>query len=147
MEILAELLFGLVGFIFEFLGEFVLQFVLEALFELGVHAFRRQGGAARREPLSPLLAAVCYVFAGAVAGFVSLLVMPAPFITSFFGRVANLLLMPFAAGTAMSLMGAWRRRRGEDIVRIDRFWYGFAFAFAMALVRFMYAQGMTLPGF
>jgi hypothetical protein len=55
-------------------------------------------------------------------------------------RVANLVLTPLAAGLMMSLMGAWRRRRGDDLIRLDRFSYGVLFALAMALVRFFFAS-------
>jgi hypothetical protein len=40
----------------------------------------------------------------------------------------------------MCLMGAWRARRGDDVLRIDRFAYGYVFALSLALVRFIFAQ-------
>ena len=142
MEILAELLIGLLGFLFEFCGELLIQLLFQALFELGIHAFQRKTPSERKGPVSPWVAAPMYLAIGAGIGFVSVLVVPGSVIPTLFGRIANLLLMPFASGAFMSLMGAWRRKRGEEIVRIDRFWYGFLFALGMGLVRFAHAQGL-----
>jgi hypothetical protein len=36
----------------------------------------------------------------------------------------------------MALLGAWRARRGQDLIRLDRFAYGYLFALAMAAMRF-----------
>jgi hypothetical protein len=40
----------------------------------------------------------------------------------------------------MCLVGAWRLRREQELVRLDRFAYGYLFALAMALVRFYLAK-------
>ena len=45
-----------------------------------------------------------------------------------------------AYGALMAALGAWRRRRGEALVRLDRFAYGLVFAFAMSAVRFVFAR-------
>ena len=39
----------------------------------------------------------------------------------------------------MDGLGAWRARRGDELLRIDRFAYGYLFSFALALVRFRFA--------
>jgi hypothetical protein len=39
----------------------------------------------------------------------------------------------------MSLTGFLLRQRGKTVVQIESFSYGFAFAFGMALVRFLFA--------
>ena len=51
------------------------------------------------------------------------------------GPYATLLL----AGLAMAALGAWRSRRGQATLRIDRFSYGYLFALSMALVRSQFA--------
>jgi hypothetical protein len=74
------------------------------------------------------------------AGGISLWFFPAPYLRQRRGlRIANLAVAPLAAGAAMSMMGAWRRRRGEALIRLDRFGYGVLFALSMALVRFFFA--------
>ena len=35
-------------------------------------------------------------------------------------------------------LDAWRRRREDELVRLDKFAYGYLFALAMALVRFYF---------
>jgi hypothetical protein len=45
------------------------------------------------------------------------------------------------AGVAMAALGAWRRRRDEEPILLDRFAYGFLFAFVMAAVRFFWGDG------
>jgi hypothetical protein len=62
-------------------------------------------------------------------------VFPTSFIRDPRLRVINVALTPIVAGAAMALLGTWRRRREQPLVRLDRFTYGFVFAFAMALVR------------
>ena len=51
-----------------------------------------------------------------------------------------MLVFPVAAGWMMSALGAWRERRGQDRIRIDRFAYGYLFALGLGLVRFFYAS-------
>ena len=133
MEILAEIAFALL----QVVGELVLQMVFELLAELGV---RGVGETFRRSrPANPLLAAVGYAVLGAAAGGLSLLMFPSSVIDSPTLRVANLVCTPLAAGAVMSLVGAWRRRKDQELIRLDRFAYGFLFALAMALVRFAWA--------
>jgi hypothetical protein len=40
----------------------------------------------------------------------------------------------------MASVGAWRRRRELETIRLDSFAYGFCFAFFMALVRFAWGR-------
>jgi len=121
--------------ILEFFGEFVLQLVIEALAELGAHWLRNPV----RRPLNRWLAALAYGLIGAGFGGLSLQVFPANFMHGPW-RVANLILTPIAAGLAMCLAGHWRARRGHDVLRIDRFAYGYLFALSLALVRFSFAH-------
>jgi hypothetical protein len=53
--------------------------------------------------------------------------------------MANLVFTPLAVGGIMSAIGAWRARRGDGLLRIDRFSYGYLFAFAVAAVRYKFA--------
>jgi hypothetical protein len=129
MEILFELLF-------EFLAEVLLQVVFEVLAEVGLQTLREPF---RKVP-NPWLASVGYAVFGAVAGGLSLLVFPSLFMASHSARLANLLLAPVAAGAVMAAVGAWRRRRDQELIRLDKFAYGFLFALAMAAVRFSFGD-------
>ena len=124
MEFLFELLF-------EFIGELVLQVVAEVLFEIGLHSL---AAPFKRTP-NPYLATIGYVLFGAVAGGLSLWAFPTLFIGSHAGRIANAVVTPIISGGCMAAIGAWRRRRDQELVLLDRFAYGYLFALVMALVR------------
>ena len=124
MSLLLELLF-------EFFGELFLQLIGEVLFELGLHSL----GATFKRDANPYVATIGYVLLGALAGALSLLFFPTLFIASHAGRIANAVVTPFIAGAVMVAAGAWRRRRGQQPVLLDRFAYGYLFALVMALVR------------
>ncbi len=109
MELIFEILFQLVG-------EVLLQIVFEALAELGVRSVRKP-----KKPLNPWLAAIGYMIFGSIAGGISLWLFPELFINSRSGQIASLVVTPIAAGAAMSLIGAWRLRRDQTLIRLDRF--------------------------
>ena len=119
--------------ILEVVGELFLQVAVELLADCGIHVFKRK-------PLrNPVAAAVGYLLFGAVAGGLSLLVFEDSFITHPALRVANLVLAPVLAGYAMALIGKARNKRGKEPLRLERFAYGFLFAFGISLVRFLWA--------
>jgi hypothetical protein len=120
--------------IFEVVGEFVLQVLGEALVELGFHSL----GEPFRRPPNPWLASFGYTLFGAIFGGLSLLAFPNNLVPDSF-RIANLVLTPLAVGGVMAAMGAWRERRGEPVLRIDKFAYGYLFALSLAIVRFFFA--------
>lgn len=123
-------------FLLEILGELVLQVVLEALAELGLRSI----AAPFRRPRNPWLAAIGYGIFGAAAGGLSLWVMPSHLVRTEGLRFANLLLTPVAVGLLMCAVGAWRTRRGQPLLRIDRFAYGYLFALSLALIRYGFAK-------
>ncbi len=77
---------------------------------------------------------------GATAGGLSLWLSPELFIKVPWLRVANLALTPLAAGLIMQAIGAWRARRQKEVLRLESFAYGFSFAFAMAVIRFVFGE-------
>ena len=126
----------MLAFLFEIVGEILLQGVIEALAELGLHSIAEPF----RKPRNPWLAATGYAIFGAVAGGLSLLLLPSHLVTGEAMRMVNLVLTPIAAGLLMCAMGAWRAQRGDTVLRIDRFAYGYLFALALAIVRFAFAK-------
>ncbi|MBL8669552.1 MAG: hypothetical protein JNK11_02765 [Alphaproteobacteria bacterium] len=125
-----------VEFLFQIFGEILLQIAVEVLTELGIHT----GRAMAREPPKPWAAAIGFSVAGTAAGVASLWAFPAHFIASPEGRILNLLVAPVVAGAAMAAIGAWRRSRGQPLIRLDGFAYAYLFALAMALVRFGFGR-------
>lgn len=118
------------------LGEFLLQVLGEALMELGFHSLAEPF----RSPPNPWLASLGYALIGAILGGLSLLIFPQHLTPSGLARYANLILAPVAVGLCMVGMGAWRARRGDPILRIDKFSFGYLFALSLALVRFFFAE-------
>ncbi|HEY0634932.1 MAG TPA: hypothetical protein VGE00_06085 [Gammaproteobacteria bacterium] len=125
----------MIELLFEFSGEFLLQVLGEALVELGLHSLAEPF----RRPANPWLAALGHALFGVIAGGLSLLLFSSHLVAGEL-RMANLLVTPVAVGFCMSAMGAWRARRGQTVLRIDRFAYGYLFALAFALVRFWFAE-------
>lgn len=127
MEVLLEILI-------QFFGEIVLQIFFEFFAELGIRSVREPF----RKPRNPWFAALGYTIFGALAGGLSLLLFPSLFMDTRSAQIANLILAPVAAGLAMVALGSWRRRHGQEVIRLDRFAYGYLFALAMAAVRFAF---------
>jgi hypothetical protein len=119
----------------ELIFEFAIQLAGEVLVELGLHSVAEPF---QRKP-NPWLAAIGYGGIGAVLGGISLAIFPNNFVAESW-RVANLLLTPIAVGIAMTALGYWRSNRGDAVLRIDKFFYGYLFALALALVRFYWAK-------
>lgn len=122
-------------FLLEVLGEALLQIVLEVVAEVGLHRVPTPF----RKPLNPWLAATGYAILGAGAGVVSLWLLPSILVTGKALRVLNLIVTPVAVGLLMGALGAWRSRRGQVSIRLDRFACGYLFALSLALVRFGFA--------
>lgn len=138
MEIIAEIVIQVLGWVFQFLGELVLQVVFEAIAELFGHAVKEPFRCPR--PVRPWLAASGYLIFGAAAGGLTVWLIPDLFIKAGWLRVANLVLTPLAAGLIMEAIGSWRERREKEVLRLESFTYGFCFAFAMAAVRYAFGN-------
>jgi hypothetical protein len=87
-----------------------------------------------------LIASLGYVIFGSIAGGLSLWLFSFHLILSHSLQIAGLFVSPLAASFIMVCLGAWRRRRGEELVRLDRFAYSFIFAFTMGAIRFAFAH-------
>jgi hypothetical protein len=126
-------------FIFEivlqFFGEILLQAFFELIWELGLHSLADTV----RRPKHPALSTIGFTLWGLMAGGISLWIFPTSHIHDPLFRKLNLIVTPVALGLLMSLIGKIRRGKGQDLVRLDQFGYAFVFAFAMALVRFVWA--------
>ncbi|MBC5768464.1 hypothetical protein [Ramlibacter albus] len=126
----------LIELLLEFFGEFLLGAVIELLAEVGLHAFKRPF----QEKPSRLFAWIGYIVLGAAAGGLSLLVFPELFMRTHAGRIGYLLLAPVAVGLTMCLVGALRERKRQELIRLDKFGYGYLFALSLAAVRFAFGQ-------
>jgi hypothetical protein len=131
MEIIAELVLG-----------FILESLIPAIIEISFDFLWRCLGETfiSRESRNGFMAGIGYFLFGLILGGVSLLVFPQSFVRSETFHGISLLITPVVSGLAMGALGRWREGRGETVLRIDSFVYGFVFALAMALVRFVYTS-------
>lgn len=127
MEIILEI-------IFSFFGEFLLQILAELLIEFGFQSLVNT--IIERKERNPYLAFIGYCLLGLIVGAISIAIFPVLFIEGKTLILINLGITPIFAGFAMSALGKWRSKRDKELIRLDTFLYGFAFAFCMALVRF-----------
>lgn len=127
-----ELIFG---FIFEVFGEALFQGLFEYLAELGTRHIPNR----IRRPVGTAASMVGFAAAGALAGAVSLVFLPHSLIENETLRAVNLVVTPLLVGGAMMGLGRLRARKGEPLVRLDRFGFALLFAFSMAAVRYFLA--------
>ena len=137
MEFIGAILFEALVALWQILGEVFLQTVGEIIVEIVGHGMRETFR--RPKPLAPWLAVIGYLAWGAVLGALSVWLFRDHFIQSRGLRITNLFLTPIVAGLIMAKVGAWRRNRDQEPIRLDSFSYGFSFAFGTALVRYIWA--------
>ncbi len=135
MEIIFEMFFAILGFLLEALFEIFAQVIFEMLAEVGLRSlaepFRRP------QQINPFLAGIGYLLYGAIVGGLSLL-LPRMFVAPWWLRLLNLVVTPVICGFIMGKLGQIRERRGDKPMRIDTFTYGYIFALAMAVVRYIW---------
>lgn len=120
----------------QFLGELILQVLGEALAELWLLSLAEP----LRKPPNPWLASLGYLLYGCIFGALSLVAVRHHLLPDGPARIANLIGTPVVLGLCMSMVGRWRAKRGEPVIRIERFFYGYLFALGFALVRFSFAS-------
>lgn len=123
--------------IIQILGELLLELFIQSLAELGTRAVApKLRPVLNTERWLPVLG---YTLLGGLCGAGTLHFWPHSFIHALWLRIAALILIPLLAGVAMSALGAWRKSRGQFLIRLDQFGYGCLFAFSVSLVRFIWA--------
>ena len=109
---------------------------MQMLAELGLHAMAEPF----RKPSNSWLAAIGFLLFGVLLGGISLAIVPEHMVNSASMRIVNLVITPVVVGLFMVVLGAWRVRRGQPVLRIDRFAYGYGLALSFTLVRYFYAN-------
>lgn len=129
---------ALIEIILRFVGELLLQLLSEALTELIARSLVPPSP--RAGTFRSWSAAIGIAILGSGVGAISLVFFPAHFIKVHWLRIVNLVFTPIVAGLVMAGLGILRQRKGQELIRLDSFSYGFCFAFAMALVRFIWGR-------
>ncbi|MHB8859100.1 MAG: hypothetical protein ACYC6Z_06405 [Thermoleophilia bacterium] len=136
MEIFLEIFAALFGALFELFIDALGQVIFQILAEIGMRSLMEPFRKIKLPNLSnPVLAGIGYSLYGAIAGGLSLL-LPKMFVLPEWLRILNIVVTPVVCGFTMVMIGQFRQRRGERVIRIDTFLYGYLFALAMAFVRF-----------
>lgn len=131
MEIIFEIIFT---FFLELFG----QILLELLAEFGIRGVSNALGI--QKPRSPIMAFAGYIILAAIGGFLSLIWFENHLLRHQRYQLLNLAITPFLAGFIMKIRGDILDRNNKKAIRLDSFWYGYAFALTFALVRFFFAK-------
>jgi len=123
----------MIEIIVEIFAELFLQLIIELIANFGIHAFNFE-----KRP-HPVVASIGYLLLGAVLGAISLFMFKDSFIQGDTMQLVNLFATPVLVGLIMSAIGKVRESRDKEVVRLEKFAYGFLFAFGLALVRYGWA--------
>ena len=125
-------------FIFELLARLVFEIIFQGIFELGgrgiVSIFRREDAT-----FNPWLAICGYVLMGAIAGGLSIWLIPMHLLKSPVLQILNLAITSIVLGFIFEQMGRWKTKHDKRRYAVDRFSYGFTFALTMGLIRYFFA--------
>ena len=130
-HILSLVLVG-VGYL---LLEVAIQLVLELAAALGWTAVSTGG---KTFPRSPVVLGLGWSVVGLVAGVITIVIIPDRITTPVPVLGISLVLAPILVGGSTYMVGRRWMERGADPPRVFTFSAGAAFAFAVALVRFVY---------
>lgn len=125
-------------FILELIAQIVLEVAVQGIFELGgrgiVSIFRRDG-----DTVKPWLAIFGYIAMGAIAGGISIWLIPMHLLKSPALQILNLAITPILLGFIFDALGRWKTNHDKPRHAVDRFSYGFMFALMMGLIRHFFA--------
>jgi hypothetical protein len=123
---------------FEILAQFVLEIVVQGVFEIGGHGIASR---CSRDSVNvnPWLAICGYIAMGAIAGGVSIWLIPMHLIQSPAFQIMNLAVAPITLGLIFEALGRWKTNQNKPRYFVDRFSYGFTFALIMGLIRYFFA--------
>jgi hypothetical protein len=130
-----ELLAGVLAVIAEVLFEALVEIVcggLASLLTRGISKFFKS-----ISDFNPIATTFVLGMLGALVGFLSVIVYPHPLVHPSRFHGVSVIASPLITGFVMSQLGRLLRNRGRSVTPIESFGYGFVFAFAMALVRFL----------
>jgi len=126
--------------VFELLIQFFLEMLVQGAFELGfrgmssIFRFRKDG-----ETDNPWLAICGYIFMGAVAGCISVWLVPMHMLQPPALQILNLAITPIALGFIFEALGRWKAKNDKPRYAVDHFSYGFTFALTMGVIRYFCA--------
>jgi hypothetical protein len=124
--------------IIAFLLEGLLEIAGDVFIDLLIHAGAKIPWV--NQATTNLLTGLVYFGIGSCIGLLSLLLFPEAFVRSESLHGISLVITPVLAGLVMNAIGWIRVRQGKLAIQLERFSYGFALAFGMALIRFYFTE-------
>ncbi len=138
MEIIGEILLGLLEVILGVLYEIALQLIGELLIELGIRSIAETRKVYREH--NPVLAFIGYGLVGVLFGYLSVVFVPKKLFVAQRYHGLSLIISPIVTGLIMSGIGALKRKAGKQTLRLDTFLYGFVFALGVAVMRYVFTK-------
>ncbi len=138
MEIIAEILFSILGAVVEFVFSIAFQIVAE--FFAHIFGYSRAKGKPLSATMMRVAAVAAYVFGGVLAGFLSLWLAPKLMLDQNWQRIVNLLLMPVVVGLSMQMWDNWKYQSGKPASALPGFARGYLFALVMTGVRLIWGK-------
>lgn len=126
---------GILVLLVELFGELILQVLSEVVLRV-LFSFT----APKEYHLPPWVTLLGWICIGALAGMLSLAVLPQFLIRDAYARVAALILIPVLMGLLTWCMGQLQDARDRLRLPMDTFWFGYGFGMSFQLVRYMGAQ-------
>ena len=133
-----DFILGLLWEILLFVLDAFAEYIMAAIWDLLLRALEEIFKTS--EARSPVFAFFGYILVGLLTGGLSLLFLPHRIIQHSRIPGASLIVSPLITGLMMSATGSFLRKRNKRVTRIESFGYGFAFAFGVALIRFLWAK-------
>ena len=130
-----DFLAGVLAAIAEVLFEAIFEIALEGLASLLIRAIAKFLKTV--SDVKPVAATLALAMLGALVGFFSAVAFPHSFVHPSRFHGVSVIASPLITGMVMSQLGRFLRNHGKRVMPIESFSYGFVFAIAMALVRFL----------
>jgi hypothetical protein len=133
-----DILLELLGIILEAILQIVGEWLLVLLGKGIASVFKSiQCAFADFFDLHPIAIGIGLVILGAGSGFLSVVAFPHPLVHPSRAPGLSVILSPLITGIVMSQAGRILRSKGRKTTRIESFSYGYVFALAMSIVRFV----------
>jgi len=130
-----ELLAGVIAAIAEVFFEAIFEIVCESIASLLTRAISKLFKTIF--DVNPIALTFALGMLGLLVGFLSVVSYPHPLVHPSRLHGVSVIVSPLITGFVMSQLGRLLRNHGRRVMPIESFGYGFVFAFAMALVRFL----------